>query len=49
VVVFGAGAVSAAINGLDPSTAFLFLGAVSLFAAVIGPVAGAAALRIHLS
>ncbi len=49
VVVFGAGAVSAAINGFPPDTAFLFLGAVSLFALVLGPVAAAAALRIHLS
>lgn len=49
VIIFGAGAVSAAINGFDPANAFLFLGAVTLFSAVIGPVAGAAALRIHLS
>lgn len=48
-VVFGAGAVSAAIGGFDTSAAFLFLGAFSLFALVLGPVAGAAALRIHLS
>ena len=49
VVVFGAGAVSAAINGFEPGAGFLFLGAVSLFSLVLGPVAGAAALRIHLS
>ncbi len=49
VIVFGAGAVSAAINGFESWAAFEFLGAVSLFAMVLGPLAGAAALRIHLS
>lgn len=48
-VIFGAGAVSAAINGFDPSQALLFLGAVSLVALVLSPLAAAAALRLHLS
>ncbi|MCC6917932.1 MAG: heme exporter protein CcmB [Alphaproteobacteria bacterium] len=49
VVIFGAGAVAAAINGFNPVPALLFLGATSLVALVVTPPAAAAALRIHLS
>ena len=48
-IIFGAGAVSAAVNGFDPSSALLFLGATTLVALVIAPVASAAALRIQFS
>lgn len=48
-VIFGAGAVTAAVNGFSPDGALLFLGAATLFAIVIAPVAAAAALRLHLS
>ncbi len=48
VVIFGAGAAGAAIAGLDPTQALLLLSGMSLFALVVGPVAAAAALRIHL-
>jgi len=44
-VVFGAGALERAVNGLDPMPALAFLGAYVLFAAVITPFAGAAAVR----
>jgi heme exporter protein B len=44
-VVFGAGALERAVNGLDPLPALAFLGAWILFAAVITPFAGAAAVR----
>ena len=44
-VVFGAGALERAVNGLDPLPALAFLGAWVLFAAVITPFAGAAAVR----
>jgi len=49
VVIFGAGTVTAAINGAEGDAAFLLLAASSLFALVLAPLAGAAALRIHLS
>jgi heme exporter protein B len=44
-VVFGAGALERATNGLDPTPALAFLCAWVLFAAVITPFAGAAAIR----
>jgi heme exporter protein B len=44
-VVFGAGALERAVNGLDPLPALAFLGAWILFAAAITPFAGAAAVR----
>ena len=44
-VVFGAGALERAVNGLDPMPALAFLAAWVLFAAVITPFAGAAAVR----
>ena len=44
-VVFGAGAVERAVNGLSPLPALAFLTAYVLFAAVITPFAGAAAIR----
>ncbi len=44
-VVFGAGSLERAVNGLDPLPALAFLGAWVLFAAVITPFAGAAAVR----
>ena len=47
-LVFGARAVDRAAVGLDPTTPLLLLGAVTLCAAGIGPVAAAAALRVSL-
>lgn len=44
-VVFGAGALERAANGLDPAPALAFLMAYVLFAAVVAPFAGAAAVR----
>ena len=44
-VVFGAGALERAVNGLDPAPALAFLAAWVLFAAVATPFAGAAAVR----
>jgi len=44
-VVFGAGALERAANGLSPAPALAFLGAYVLFAGVITPLAAAAAIR----
>jgi heme exporter protein B len=44
-VVFGAGALEQAANGLSPAPALAFLAAYVLFAAVVAPLAGAAAIR----
>ena len=44
-VVFGAGALERASNGLSPLPAFAFLAAYVLFAGLIAPFAGAAAIR----
>ena len=44
-VVFGAGALTRAAGGGDPMSALALLGAYVLFAMVIAPVAGAAAIR----
>lgn len=44
-VVFGAGALERAANGLSPLPALAFLCAYVLFAAVVTPFAGAAAIR----
>lgn len=44
-VVFGAGALERAANGLSPAPALAFLAAYVLFAAVVAPFAGAAAIR----
>jgi len=44
-VVFGAGALERAVNGLDPVPALAFLTAYVLFTAVVTPFAGAAAVR----
>jgi len=44
-VVFGAGALERAANGLSPAPALAFLVAYVLFAGVITPFAGAAAIR----
>ncbi|MBP6011741.1 MAG: heme exporter protein CcmB [Alphaproteobacteria bacterium] len=46
-LIFGAGAVSAAQVGTDPSQPLMFLGAASLLALVVGPIAAAAALRLN--
>lgn len=48
-IVFGAGAATGAINGVDPAPALMLLGGVTLIALVLSPLAAAAALRIHLS
>ncbi|MBX9461215.1 MAG: heme exporter protein CcmB [Brevundimonas sp.] len=44
-VVFGAGALERAVNGLSAAPALAFLAAWVLFAAVVTPFAGAAAIR----
>ena len=44
-VVFGAGAIERAANGLSPLPALAFLAAYVLFASVVTPFAGAAAIR----
>ncbi len=49
VVIFGAGAVSAAIAQTSAQSAFMLLAATSLIALVTAPLAAAAALRLHLS
>ncbi|MBI1237776.1 MAG: heme exporter protein CcmB [Alphaproteobacteria bacterium] len=49
VVIFGAGAGAAAASGLPYGGALMLLGGLSLFFLVIGPIAAAAALRLHLS
>jgi heme exporter protein B len=49
VLVFGAGSVAAAAQGLDPNGALLLLGAGLVVALVLAPLAAAAALRIALS
>ena len=49
VLVFGAGAVSAAAQGFDASGALLMLAAGLLLALVLAPLAAAAALRIAMS
>ena len=47
-LIFGARAVEEAAKGLPPGPALLFLGAVTLLSVAVGPIAGAAALRINL-
>lgn len=49
VLVFGAGSVAAAAQGLDPIGALLLLGAGLAVALVLAPLAAAAAIRIALS
>ena len=49
VLVFGAGSVAAAAQGLDPTGALLLLGAGLVIALVAAPLAAAAAIRIALS
>ena len=49
VLVFGAGSVVAAAQGLDPVGALLLLGAGLVLALVLAPLAAAAAIRIALS
>ena len=44
-VVFGSGALARAVQGLSPGPALALLAAYALFAAVIAPFAGAAAIR----
>lgn len=46
VLVFGAGSVTAAAQGLDPTGALLLLGAGLVLALVLAPLAAAAAIRI---
>ncbi|WP_166210984.1 heme exporter protein CcmB [Cognatiluteimonas telluris] len=48
VLVFGAGSVAAAGQGLDPTGALLLLGAGLVLALVLAPLAAAAAIRIAL-
>jgi heme exporter protein B len=49
VLVFGAGSVAAAAQGLDPAGALLLLGAGLVAALVLAPLAAAAAIRIAQS
>lgn len=49
VLVFGAGSVAAASQGLDPGGALLLLGAGLVLALVLAPLAAAAAIRIALT
>ena len=49
VLVFGAGAVALAGQGLDAAAPLLYLGAGLLLALVLAPLAAAAAIRISLS
>jgi heme exporter protein B len=49
VLVFGAGSVVAAAQGLDPVGALLLLGAGLVLALVLAPLAAAAAIRIAVS
>jgi heme exporter protein B len=49
VLVFGAGSVAAAAQGLDPVGALLLLGAGLALAVVLAPLTAAAAIRIALS
>ena len=49
VLVFGAGSVTAAAQGLDPSGALLLLGAGLVAGVVLAPLAAAAAIRIALN
>ncbi len=49
VLVFGAGSVAAAAQGLDPVGALLLLGAGLVLALVLAPLAAATAIRIALS
>ena len=49
VLVFGAGSVAAAAQGLDPVGALLLLGAGLVLALVLAPLAAAAAIRIALT
>ena len=44
-MVFGSGALERAVSGLSPAPALAFLLAYVLFAAVVTPFAGAAAIR----
>ena len=49
VLVFGAGSVAAAAQGLDPAGALLLLGAGLVLALVLAPLAAAAAIRIAVN
>jgi len=49
VLVFGAGSVALAANGLDAAAPLLYLGAGLVLALVLAPLAAAAAIRIALS
>jgi len=46
-LIFGSSAVAASQTGGDPTQALTFLSAASLLALVVGPIAGAAALRLN--
>lgn len=48
-LVFGAGALAAAVNGQDMGQALALLGAQSLFALAIAPWAAAAGLRVNMT
>lgn len=49
VLVFGAGSVAAAAQGLDPGGGLLLLAAGLVLGLVLAPLAAAAAIRIALS
>lgn len=49
VLIFGVAGVEATLNGLSAKPHLMILGAITLFAAVIGPWAAGAALRLSVS
>lgn len=48
ILIFGVGAMGAAMMGQDATSALMLLGAISLFALVLAPIGAAAALRLAL-
>lgn len=48
VLIFGVGAVDAAVDGIDAQAQLLILGAMLALAMVVSPIASAAALRLNL-
>ena len=48
VLIFGVGAIDAAVRGAGAGAHLMILGALLLFGIVLGPLASAAALRLNL-
>lgn len=49
VVIFGAGAVAALVNGFGAEQGILFVAALSVLSLALAPVAAAAAVRLHVA